>query len=256
MQKNNHTDFILSPISDVLKEAISACSGIGSGIETYPLYNYIMQSVFLKMTGFQEQKMKCIVWEMATNNYDYRFKRFTQKPLGECSCYDDKNLMYQDLIDQIKEVKSDFDISTANRSQILSTSTSKIKDIFQNTNLSTWAQSNFDTYEDIVSKIEEICFFAENQLFKNCSNCNKNGKNQQIPKCSNTKNLKDIYSILYNRRNRYAHNTQSYQHNLPTFKTLVNDDYLLENYFIWFAILILIDEIFIDLFRKYLEVLE
>ena len=66
---NNHTEFILSPITGILKDVVSASTGIGSGIETYPLCDYIMQSVFLKMTGFQEQKMKCICWELATNDY-------------------------------------------------------------------------------------------------------------------------------------------------------------------------------------------
>ena len=68
----NHKNFILSSISDVLNDAVSASAGVNSGIETYPLCDYIMQSVFLKMTGFQEQKMKCICWELATNDYEYR----------------------------------------------------------------------------------------------------------------------------------------------------------------------------------------
>mgnify|MGYP003475307783 FL=1 len=99
----NHNNFILSPVSDILKDMISATSGIGDGIETYPLCDYIMQSTFLKMTGAQEQKMKCIVWELATYDYEYRYFRFTQKPLGECSSYDDKQKIYKDLIDQIQK---------------------------------------------------------------------------------------------------------------------------------------------------------
>ena len=59
---SKHDKFILTPMSTILEEAIQASSGIGSGIETYPLCDYIMQSIFLKMTGYQEQKMKCIAW--------------------------------------------------------------------------------------------------------------------------------------------------------------------------------------------------
>ncbi len=88
----NHNKFILSPVSNILKDVVSASSGIGDGIETYPLCDYVMQSVFLKMTGAQEQKMKCIVWELATNDYDYRYERFTKSPLGECSNYTEKKL--------------------------------------------------------------------------------------------------------------------------------------------------------------------
>lgn len=64
--------------------------------------------------------------------------------------------------------------------------------------------------------------------------------------------LKIYEDHLYRRRNRIAHNTQSYQQNLPTLKTLVNDDYLYENYFVHFSLLVLIDNIFIELFRKYI----
>lgn len=80
----SHKKFILSPLSDILKNATSATFGLRNGIETYPTFDYILQSVFLKMTGAQEQKMKCICWELATYDYDYRYKRFTQKTLGEC----------------------------------------------------------------------------------------------------------------------------------------------------------------------------
>ena len=31
-----------------------------------------MQSIFMKMTGAQEQKMKCICWEIATIDFDLR----------------------------------------------------------------------------------------------------------------------------------------------------------------------------------------
>ena len=58
----NHTEFILSPITKILDDVVSASSGIGSGIETFSLCDYVMQSVFMKMTGFQEQKMKCIIF--------------------------------------------------------------------------------------------------------------------------------------------------------------------------------------------------
>lgn len=60
------------------------------------------------------------------------------------------------------------------------------------------------------------------------------------------------YELLYNHRNRCAHNTQSYQQNLPTLEILQNKNYIYENYFIRFAVLILIDQIFILLYDKYL----
>ena len=69
--------------------------------------------------------------------------------------------------------------------------------------------------------------------------------------------LIDIYeNHLYKHRNRCAHNTQSYQQNLPTLKNLVNENYQYENYFVWFSILVLIDKLFIALYVKYLDALQ
>ena len=109
MRPNIHTNFILSPITDILKDVVSASAGIGNGIETFPLCDYVMQSVFLKMTGFQEQKMKCVCWELATVDYEYRYE-FTKIPLGECSSFKEKQSIYKGLIEQIKKRSTNYQI--------------------------------------------------------------------------------------------------------------------------------------------------
>lgn len=237
MLKNNHTDFILSPISNLLREVVTASSGIGSGIETYPLCDYIMQSVFLKMTGFQEQKMKCITWEIATNDYEYRRVLLANEDkLGECSSYNSKNKIYQRLIDQLSNHKLNFEVTNEiDKKQILIDTVKDIDDIFKNSNLAIWAQKSFIEFRNIKTIIKTQQFANDKNLFENV--------------------LQNKYKILYNQRNKYAHNTSSYQQNLPSLKTLVDDNYKHNNYFIWFSLLILIDKIFIKLYEKYLEVI-
>ncbi len=62
MQYNNiHRDFILTPSLSVIEDAVNACSGVGSGMGTYPLKDYLFQSLFLQLTGFQEQKLKLLL---------------------------------------------------------------------------------------------------------------------------------------------------------------------------------------------------
>ena len=229
------TDFILSPITDILKDAVSASAGIGNGIETFPLCDYIMQSVFLKMTGFQEQKMKCICWEMATVDYDYRRALLANDDkLGECSSYEDKNKIYKRLVAQIKNHDPKFDIDTK---KILEETVQYIEKIFRNTNLSIWAQSSFIKFVNTKNLIK----------LEHVAHKDKNGKTNLFENV-----LQDKYKILYNHRNRIAHNTPSYQQNLPTLKTLMGEDYKYENYFIYFSILVLIDNIFVELYKKYL----
>lgn len=261
----NHTKFILSPITKILEDVVSASAGIGSGIETFPLCDYIMQSVFIKMTGFQEQKMKCVCWELATNDYEYRYD-FTKSPLGECSNYNDKQDIYKDLIEQIKKHSATSISIDIDKTDLLKNSISDVKDIFYNTNLSIWIQNSFDEYDTIMNGMKDDCFSNktsetnEKSMFINCPNCSKYNQKTKPHKCSITSNIKNFKGIyddhLYRNRNRIAHNSQSYQQNLPTLKTLVNEDYKYENYFIYFTVLVLIDKIFIALYEKYLTAVE
>ena len=97
-----HADFILTPIREILVEGINACKSIGNGIETQPLCEYILSSLFLRLTGAQEQKLKCICWEIATHDYEFRRLFIKDKlQLGECSDYKAKNRIYTALLEQI-----------------------------------------------------------------------------------------------------------------------------------------------------------
>ena len=242
----NHNKFILSPVSNILKDVVSASSGIGDGIETYPLCDYVMQSVFLKMTGAQEQKMKCIVWELATNDYDYRYERFTKSPLGECSNYTEKKTIYNDLIKQIeKYIGSSFVLNSIEKNNILQKTNKLITDTFLGTNLLIWTQMSFNEYEIIWNDISDEYFAIKKELFIKKNNISSRGKA-----------LFEMYDEhLYKHRNRVAHNTLSYQQNLPTLNTLEKNDYLYNNYFIYFSIIILIDNTIMYLYNEYLKAL-
>lgn len=243
--RNNHTDFILSPINKILEDAVSASSGVGCGIETYPLSDYLMQSIFIKMTGFQEQKIKCICWDLASDDYEYRYDRYNANQLGECSNYKEKNTIYQDLIKQIQKQQPAFTkIDDATKNELLGKINIRIAEIFKESNVQIWAQFNYNTYKNLWSNIRTTYFANDaTNLF---TEINGGGIS-----------LKDVYvKHLYKHRNRCAHNTLSYQQNLPTLKTLENEDYKYENYFLWFSILVLIDNVFIELYKKYLNTIE
>lgn len=106
MYHNIHSDFILAPILDVFTDGVNACKGVGDGIETQPLSEYVLSSLFLKATGAQEQKLKCICWEIATHDYDFRYQFMRGDfQLGEYSDYKSKNKIYNFLIRQIIKLK-------------------------------------------------------------------------------------------------------------------------------------------------------
>ncbi len=238
---SKHRDFILMPIDKILKEAVSATNAVGFTIKAYPLYNYIMQSIFIKMTGFQEQKLKCIVWELATDDYDYRYRKLSDK-LGECSNYKDKNEIYKDMIKLIEEHKSKFKIECIfpNKRNFMNSIGGDIFTIFNDSHLANFKLKSFKQFLDIWNNL-----FSENSLLTNNLFHSEQGHVRLI----------NIYQDhLYKARNRIAHNTLSYQQNLPTLKVLKDENYKYENYFLWFAILVLIDEVFLKLYKKYLGV--
>lgn len=236
---NNHTPFILTPITRILDEAVAAVAGIGNGIETYPLCDYIMQAVFLKMTGAQEQKMKCIRWELATNDYEYRRTLLCNDDrIGECSSYDDKKKIYCQLLRQIHIDRPVFNVARdIDRPTILRETMSDITDKLIHTNLHYWIEKSFREF--ICNRtLIQFRHFASNDtnLFENV--------------------LQEKYRLLYEHRNRCAHNTQSYQQNLPTLRKLNDEKYRYDNYFVKFSLLILLDKIFIRLYREYQKALE
>ena len=232
---SKHTDFILTPIAEILYEFVSAHKGVGSGIETYALSEYTLQSVFLKLTGAQEQKMKCICWELATEDYDYRYERYTRKRLGECSNYDEKNIVYKDLISAIKKFQPSYDITADfDRHAISQNIIEGITNLFAGSNLASWAEQAYLEFTQNSQVLPHNQFASANLL-------------EGV--------LQKRYELLYRHRNRCAHNTLSYQENLPTFKELYRSEHKYDNYFVRFALLTLIDKIVIKLFKKYQSLL-
>ena len=253
-----HHDFILTPISSVLKDGVTACRGINDGIENIAICDYVMQSLFLRMTGFQEQKLKCICWDLATDDYEYRFKRFAQKPLGECSCYDEKNIVMNDLNEIIKKHEATFNAETEiDKNELLLNVQETLESLFHGSVLKTWAEHQYQEYKSILVKFRSDCFLKQGEktsfLFAKCDNCSMMDKRTKVRTCGNLQNMAYIFDLVYKHRNRCAHNTSSYQQNLPTLKSLMTPEYVYENYFIRFYFLLLIDSIFVLLYQKYME---
>lgn len=269
MYKSKHYNFITTPIFNILKESVIACRGIGDGIETQTISEYILQTTFLKMTGASEQKLKCICWELATNDYEYRYQ-YLNKNYGECSNYDSKNTIYKDLIKAIikldtsllKDVDAEgkFILELNKEPKDSKTFTNsiceRVLDLVKDSTFSLFDPKGFSYF---CSKYQDFFKGKEFAILKKKKDDDfdsfllantKDGKHE-------TGELKKYFeSIVYRHRNRCAHNLTSYQENIPTLSTLSEKDYDYNNYFFRFSLLILIDEIFIILYEKYIETLE
>lgn len=241
---SKHEKFIMTPITSIIEEMITATSCIGKGIETYPLWDYILQATFTKMTGFQEQKLKCIDWELATNGFEYRIRYLESiQEKGTYSTFKAKNKVYNALVDEILRLsgrdKTEYITELKNSRKIQPRQT--VQSLLEGTNIIYSHQRNYSDFIKCDAEFKEQFFVLPQQ------------KDANVPLFQSS--LQSRYEELYKHRNRVAHNTLSYQQNLPDLEMLKGENNLSRNYFFWFSVLFLIDEIFIELYQDYMKYL-
>lgn len=308
-----HTEFILTPLFEILSDGVNACTPLQVGIENSAFGEYFMQSLFLRMTGAQEQKMKCICWVMATNDYRYRYDLLNVKQYGECSEYKHKKEIYKDLAEiikgfdnafipymilakqklpeeRVKEIESSWKqrVDTKRLKDVNNTiakgekdatakgkvlSQAAIDKIKSNILSKPYPQQDLESMlnnerkkefvKEVVSRLITILDYSplttwayrDYLFFKDHYLDVLDGK--QLSLTSNelfaNKLQKDYERSVFEHRNRTAHNTASYLKDVPTLDSLSDSGYIYKNYYFRFAILLLIDEIFVRMFKRYRE---
>lgn len=226
-----HTDFIISDIFDIIDDAIMSASTIGQNIAHYPLCEYLLQSVFLRLTGYQEQKLKCILWEIASDDFEFRYKYLNGSiSVGECSRLEDKDKVYAIL----KDKKFPFPDENETNRQI-----SEIRDNliskFETTIFRKWLPRDFSRFIDFSKKIQ----YRDNGYFT--ASGILGGDND----------LKESFEKLYRHRNRCAHNLLSYQNNIPKLLDLAKDEDGSDNYFTRILLICMIDNVFTRMYKYY-----
>lgn len=248
-QPLSHIPFILKPAAYLVKDAMCSLNATSGGIEAYPICGYILHSLFLKLTGAQEQKLKCICWEMACRDYDYRYERFERNRYSECSDYKDKCMVYKDLLDEIKKYDEAFVVDNALKNQILADWRTATQQLFNDSLLVKNFKNSYDEFLTMVAHIDEKWIMNGSQLLTNQSNIPIVERQATCELALNEIFVKHVYR----ERNRSAHNTRSYQHNLPSLKAMTAKDYKLQNYFLFMSVILLLDTIYVKLFKIYLE---
>lgn len=234
-----HTDFIISDIFDVVDDAIMSTSSIGQNIAHYSLCEYLFQSVFLRLTGYQEQKLKCILWEIASDDLDFRYKYLSGSvKVNECSQLSDKNIVYNILKKTLEDKNHPFlfpDEIEINR-QI-----SEIKDNliskFETSVFRKWLPREYSRFIEFSSNIRynRDGYFTLKSIF--------GGDNY----------LNEAFDKLYRHRNRCAHNLLSYQSNVPKLLDFTKDVDGSDNYFTRILLLCMIDNVFTRMFKFYIN---
>lgn len=234
-----HTDFIISDIFDVVDDAIMSTSSIGQNIAHYSLCEYLFQSVFLRLTGYQEQKLKCILWEIASDDLDFRYKYLSGSvKVNECSQLSDKNIVYNILKKTLEDKNHPFlfpDEIEINRqiSEIKDNLISKLEtSVFRK-----WLPREYSRFIEFSSNIryKRDGYFTLKSIF--------GGDNY----------LNEAFDKLYRHRNRCAHNLLSYQSNVPKLLDFTKDVDGSDNYFTRILLLCMIDNVFTRMFKFYIN---
>lgn len=217
-----HKEFILTPLSSLIEQTLQPMDLYKGQICNYIMKEYVLQSLFIKLTGCMEQKAKCILWDIATHDFEYRrvFLRDNSKQ-GEYSTYDSKDIVYKTLINQGERFCDREKVEILNylidfKDKILTKSILKV-----------WLPRELQDLN--IKSLFASQRWAEEDLFNSP--------------------LKEIYETLRIYRNRCAHNVLSYQGNvLSPQKTKEKKN---ANYATWFILLVLMDMIYMDLYEKF-----
>ena len=67
-----HKDFILTPLASLIEKTLLPMDLYKGQVCNYIMKEYILQTLFMKLTGCMEQKAKCILWDIATYDFEYR----------------------------------------------------------------------------------------------------------------------------------------------------------------------------------------
>ena len=226
-----HKEFILTPLSSLIEQTLRPLDLYKGQMCNYIMKEYVLQTLFMKLTGCMEQKAKCILWDIATHDFEYRgnFLRDNSRQ-GEYSTYKSKNYVYKVLVEHVGKIDDP-------RKGELLTQLGYFKDnILEESILKVWLPREWRELENNNISNEEICIEEK-----------KGKKGEIILKLFND-TQEDTYNKLYTHRNRCAHNVLSYQGNV------MNPQKIKEvggaSYVTWFTLLVLMDMIYMELYEK------
>ena len=218
-----HKEFILTHLTDLIEQTLRPMDLYKGQVCNYIMKEYVLQTLFMKLTGCMEQKAKCILWDIATHDFEYRREFLRENPKqGEYSNFESKNLVYKSLIEQVEKIED-------TKKQDLLNQLKEFKDnILGKSIAKVWLPRELRNL-----KIKELFAtkrWAGSSLLESPLN-------------------DEIYKKLYDHRNRCAHNVLSYQGNVMNPQKIkeVGD----ASYATWFTLLVLIDMIYVELYKRF-----
>ncbi len=248
MNNFQNNKFIKTKLSTILEDCIVRVNNIDNHMDFFLLNEFILQTVFLKLTGAQEQKFKSMQWEWGSMDLDYRDEILRDKDKTDVypkqikySTYGDKasfiNKIYNKISSMIKLENNILCNDDGNHlnDRFINETKKCIIEIFDK-------PKSFYSFSRAFIEYKKAGFITNKELELKINN-----KNELIVFDENFKN--NCYEKLYKYRNKCAHNSFVYQNPFPTLDELCQKDKN-NNIFRWFQTLLIFDEISIYFFEK------
>ena len=216
-------EFILTHLTDLIEQTLRPMDLYKGQVCNYIMKEYVLQTLFMKLTGCMEQKAKCILWDIATHDFEYRREFLRENPKqGEYSSYESKKFVYGALVEHGEM------IDDTRKKELLTQLVDFKKKILEESILKIWLPRELRNL-----KIKELFAtkrWAGSSLLESPLN-------------------DEIYEKLYMHRNRCAHNVLSYQGNVMNPQKIkeVGD----ASYATWFTLLVLMDMIYMELYERF-----
>lgn len=231
--------FIKTSIIEVMQEGVSAVDCMQDcGLETFPMMQYVLQSLFLKMTGYGEQKLRFIIWEIASYDLVFRYNLLKGEcSFGEFSQLSDKKKVYAKLLKEASVFDSANVLTDDIKSNIIQEVKDEMNATFENSSIKDAYPDEYERFLSFLGGWNSDSFAKGNELLRD--------------------NLVPIYTeYIYKQRNRCAHNTLSYQQDFLNFEDMEKPYMVYANYFTSFAVLLLLDKVFVHLFCAFERMVE
>lgn len=274
---DEYDKIISKDASCYIQEMCNAYGNSGNSITNYPLIEYLMSSVLLRLTGFMEQKLDTLQLILCDQDEDFRYQ-LLRKSNKLSSSYEVIASIYssfQNIISsQEKNLKTlmpaKFSPSLFENTTCIYQAYDKIYNIFKDSSIVNPLKRSFNDFcnlnnyfIDLDSQIQNIINELKNPAL---SKEERKIKGDEIKKLTrlNKKNKKssflsaENFISIYNRtikfRHSIAHNINSIKKDLPSISFIKDAQFQYENYFIRFMIVLCVDEIIRTMYEHYRKI--
>lgn len=272
---DDYDKIISRDVSLYVQEVCCAYGNSSNNITQYPLIEYLMSSVLLRMTGFMEQKLDILQLILCHQDEDLKYN-LLHKSNKLSSSYQVVSSIYKSFRQIILIFEKDFNVSERKKYdenlfgniKCILNAYEKIYNIFKDSSIVYPIKRNFDDFLNLKNRIsnfddEQIQKIQEelkNQLLSKEERKRKGETLNALVKKNKTRNRFRIFSLndyIYvyrhtiNFRHSIAHNIISIRKDLPNISAIKSNNFQYENYFIRFMIVLSIDEVIRDMYKYY-----